>query len=223
MNFQIIAHRTNTQEKVLEAIQKGYGVEVDVRVRGNRLVCDHAPFSNDIKSDFTFEKFLSLVQFANVPIAINVKEAGLGCKLDTLLFGDMAKRSFVFDLSVPDMREYLKKTSLRLLERISDIEFKSIFELCSNVVGFWIDHFEKPWPWTEADFSSLELYTESDDWNTEIVFVSPELHLFENQVAGYWENIRRRVRNDFFKRIGCERVSICTDHPNQARKYFDEN
>ncbi len=223
MKIQIIAHRTNSEEKTKDAIERGFGVEVDVRVKDNRLVCQHDPFDNSIKSDFTFERFLNLVQFANVPVAINVKEAGLVKKLNTILFAELAENSFVFDLSVPDIRDYLNHSKVKILERLSDIEFRPVFENFARMIGFWIDHFERIWPWAEAEFASLENYTSFEDEfkRCELAFVSPELHCYDDRMFGYWENIRRRIENNFFSDIGCKKVMLCTDHPIQANEFFN--
>lgn len=223
MNLQVIAHRANNEEKVRCAIEKGFGVEVDIRVKNNKLVCQHDPFDDSIKSDFTFERFLVLVQFANVPIAINVKEAGLAKKLNTILFGKLNENSFVFDLSVPDTRDYLKHSKVKVFERLSDIEFRPIFENHRTMTGFWIDHFERIWPWAEAEFDALENYTGFEDEckRCELAFVSPELHCYDESMFGYWENIRRRIENGFFEDIGCKKVMLCTDHPIQASEFFN--
>ncbi len=68
--MQIIIHRVNSIEK-LKTIPKEFGVEIDVRASGNRLILNHEPF----EPGDDLEEYLS--HFRHSFIIFNIKEAGI--------------------------------------------------------------------------------------------------------------------------------------------------
>ena len=71
--MQIIIHRINTI-KGLNDIPSQYGVEIDVRGYGSKLLLSHDPIENDPSRYDELEKYLSFYQ--NSFIIFNMKEAG---------------------------------------------------------------------------------------------------------------------------------------------------
>ena len=70
--MQIIAHRINTIEE-LKKIPREYGVEIDIRGYGSKLVLTHDPITEHGKYD-ELEEYLQ--NFNHAFIIFNMKEAG---------------------------------------------------------------------------------------------------------------------------------------------------
>jgi hypothetical protein len=66
----VIIHRVNTIEK-LKTIPREYGVEIDIRAHGNRLILNHEPFEDGEN----LAEYLKHYQHAFV--IFNIKEAGI--------------------------------------------------------------------------------------------------------------------------------------------------
>jgi len=70
----IIAHRRNTLNQLLASPTK-YGIEVDIRSAGDRLIIHHDPFV----SGEDFEAWISAYDHGT--LILNVKEEGLEARL----------------------------------------------------------------------------------------------------------------------------------------------
>ena len=76
--MQIIHHRRNTREQLLQTNPK-YGVEVDIRSLGDRLVIHHDPFADGE----AFEPWIAAYRHGT--LILNVKEEGLEDRLLSLM------------------------------------------------------------------------------------------------------------------------------------------
>ena len=68
--MEIIIHRINKINELLK-IPKRYGVEVDLRAKGSKIILNHEPFA----SGDSFENYLELYKHGTV--IVNIKEAGI--------------------------------------------------------------------------------------------------------------------------------------------------
>ena len=182
----------------------GFGTEVDVRDYLGRLVVSHdipdsesMDFKGFLEVYCEFDKGLSL--------AINIKSDGLQKMLLDLLKEYQIENYFVFDMSVPDALEYLK-FGMKVFTRESEFETEpSIYE---QVDGVWMDEFRTPWITPQRIKHHLA-------HGKKICIVSPELHQM-NHLAR-WKDYKK-VSKDLDK----GELVLCTDFPEEARRYFND-
>jgi hypothetical protein len=138
-----------------------------------------------------------------MPLALNIKSDGLRDLLREVLTRYAVQRYFLFDLSIPQARQYLG-TELALFTRQSEDEPQPAHY--AKVAGVWMDCFESDWI-TETD---VEKHLKQ---SKQVCIVSPELH--------------RRPHQDFWRRmkqwecLSNDNVMLCTDYPRQARGWFN--
>lgn len=92
--MQIIIHRINTIEK-LQTIPLEFGVEVDVRADGDRLILNHEAFQDGED----FEKYLQA--FHHSFILFNIKEAGIETRVLELAHTYQVADFFLLDVEFP--------------------------------------------------------------------------------------------------------------------------
>lgn len=130
----LVAHRVNTTEKLKE-IPSTYGVEIDVRGYGNRLLLNHDPIS-DPTLYTTLEEYLA--QFSaqeNAFVIFNVKEAGYEQNIIDLAakYGIPKEKYFLLDVEFPYLYRATRKEGVREIavryseaEPIESVEAQSI-------------------------------------------------------------------------------------------------
>jgi hypothetical protein len=79
--------------------------------------------------------------------------------------------------------------------------------LLDQAVGVWLDGFLDEW-------FSEEVILEHLDSGKKVCIVSPELHGRDHQV--FWRNLRQMTVSS------SKSVMLCTDYPELARKFFNE-
>ena len=85
-----IIHRVNTVE-ALTKVPKNFGVEVDIRTEGNRLIMHHDPFKEG-------ESFIDWLNYFNHgTLILNVKEEGLEKALLELMASKDIENFFFLD------------------------------------------------------------------------------------------------------------------------------
>lgn len=207
--MRILSHRGlwNEQEEQNQlvaferSIQMGFGVELDVRDHAGKLVVSHDP---PMGNELTFDEFL--IRFDRVDItdglklAINIKADGLARELCKSLNKVRHIDYFVFDMSVPDMKAYLK-SNLLVFGRVSEVE-KDI-PWVEKMKGVWLDCFYGDWPEVE----DIEFFL---DKNLEVCLVSPELH--GRPYESFWQKI--------YQMKDRKRLLLCTDLPGKAKSFF---
>lgn len=209
--INIIAHRgywldiaeKNTSIASTRALENGFGIETDFRDFNGELVISHdIPVAGAMKAS----QFIDLYRKypVSAPMALNIKSDGLYDLISQFITHAEFKSSFVFDMAVPDMRGYLKK-SVPTFTRLSEYELHPVF--FKDCRGVWLDAFEGEW--YGADTISSLLNQEK-----KIAIVSPELH--GRPCLALWALIRN---HDFHRN---ELMSICTDLPMEAKEYFYE-
>lgn len=207
--MNIIAHRgcwykeeeKNTLQSFSIALEKGFGIETDIRDYEGRLVISH-----DIgnSQSILFEDFVDLIKKFNARnIALNIKSDGLHDLLLKNLVG--VEGYFVFDMSVPDAVGY-KNKGVSYYTRYSDFEPTPV--LFDKAEGVWFDNF------SDGSLDSLKLIEILREGKC-VALVSPELHKFDNKK--YWESLKVVLsRYPEYMKL----VSICTDYPELAMEFF---
>ncbi len=207
----VLAHRglwTEPSEKnSLEAIERafaaGFGVETDVRDHDGRLVLSHDMPTGD--RFILFERVLELFAKHGCPgaLAINIKADGLHVPLKREITKHDLKRTFVFDMSVPDARGYLSH-GMTVFTRQSEIEWEPAFYSAAS--GVWLDCFERDW----ITATTVRGHRRA---GKQVALVSPELHGRDPYPA--WDRWREIV--------GAEELMLCTDLPYQAMAAIASN
>ena len=185
------------------AWERGNGIETDIRADGNHIVIAHDAFG-DFREAITLKEFLGEYQQKGnkSPLALNVKCDGMALRLREDLTG-VDGEIYFFDMSIPETLRY-QKSNLPFLSRLS--EYESEVPFLETSVGIWLDQFVSDWVGAE----SLDRFSGSMKY---MAVVSSELH-GRNHLAG-WGKVLDLSRH--FE------VRLCTDLPDEAKEFFNEN
>lgn len=160
--MQIILHRRNTIE-TLKNTPSRYGVEIDIRSYGNRLVLQHDPF----QCGENFEDWLS--HYNHRTLVLNVKEEGLEGQIVELMKRHQVEDYFFLDMSFP----FIIRKSTNGLKNIA-VRY-SEYESIETVVAI---HCRVSWVWIDS-FTCIpqvaEHYRRFQEMKLKICVVSPEL------------------------------------------------
>lgn len=206
--MNILSHRgywkneseKNTKTAFLRSFEHGFGTETDVRDLGDKLIISHDPATGD---EISLRDFLSLCP-DGVTLALNVKADGLARKINEELLFFPKIDWFVFDMSIPDMRDHLERKNPVFVRR-SDVE--SDMPWIEKCDGIWLDSFEGLWFDRAIIDQLLKL-------GKKLGIVSPELHKRDHlplwnmlkTISGYKEE---------------NRLFLCTDLPEAARMFLE--
>ena len=186
------------------SFSSGFGTETDIRDYKGELVISH---------DIADEKCISVKEMFEIynkyddtlPLALNIKADGLQVKLKELLEEHKITNYFVFDMSVPDGLGYIKQ-SLKAFTRES--EYEKIPSFYEDACGIWLDEFQGHW-------IDKEVVTRHIKNNKQICIVSPDLH--KREYKKEWQDYK-----EIEKELRVNNMMICTDHPEEAKEYFNE-
>jgi len=210
---EIISHRgfwketnqQNTLASFAQSFQSGFGVETDIRDYDGMLVISHDIPKKENKL-IRLDRFFELYKQSDceVPLALNIKSDGLSLLLKEQLTKYEIQNYFVFDMSVPDMLNYLK-CSLNCYTRQSEIEITPA--LYNDSIGVWLDEFYSDWITEDLIIKHIQN-------KKRVCIVSPELH--GRSYAEEWKKYK-----SIFQRNFSIDITICTDYPAKARKFFE--
>ena len=113
--MEIIIHRVN-KIKDLKKIPKNFGVEIDIRTSGSKLILNHDPF---IRGDL-FESYLE--HYNHKTLVLNLKEAGIEKNILNLVKKYSIKSYFLLDVEMPYMYSATKKGEKNIAVRYSEYE-----------------------------------------------------------------------------------------------------
>jgi hypothetical protein len=208
--MKILSHRgywkteaeKNKEQAFTRSFSMNFGTETDVRDFNGELVISHdIPTGSEMK----FEDFIRIANendsTEKMTLALNVKSDGLAKHIGRIIRRFENLDCFVFDMSVPDMRSYLRE-NIPVFSRISEVEQQPVW--LSESEGIWLDSFESDW------FSN-SLITELLNQNKRVCIVSPELHKRDNTIL--WDRIKPLADQQL--------LMLCTDYPEQAQEFFE--
>ena len=168
--MEYIAHRRNSITE-LNATPERYGVEVDIRSSGNKLIISHDPFI----AGESFEEWLEA--FKHGTLILNVKEEGLEERLIHLMDRAAIENYFFLDQSFPYLIKYSKMGVHRCAVRVSEFEsINTALTLAGKVDWVWVDCFTQ-FPLTQDDAKRLH------EAGFKLCLVSPELQGRDAQIA----------------------------------------
>ncbi len=160
--MEFIAHRVNTIEE-LKQIPKEYGVELDLRDNGNRLILAHDPFVDGED----FEKYLK--HYKHGTMILNIKSERIEHKVLELINKYKIKKYFFLDSSFPMIYLLSKNGEKNIALRFSEFEaIDTSLNMAGKVKWIWIDCFSKL-PITQENYKILK------SKGFKFCLVSPEL------------------------------------------------
>ncbi|SDF43867.1 hypothetical protein SPACI_051470 [Sporomusa acidovorans DSM 3132] len=215
--MNIISHRgvwtaiaeKNTRDAFIRSFQSGFGTETDIRDFDGQIVISH-----DIPhgSELNLESFFRLYQTfgKGLPLALNIKSDGLQVELAKYLRQNGIANYFVFDMSIPDTIGYLKN-NLHYFIRQSEFEVVADCHslLYANAAGVWLDELYESWINPDILLSHLAN-------GKRVCIVSPEIH--GRDYLDKWRQYKKATKN-----WAADKLMLCTDLPELARKFFSEN
>lgn len=209
--MNIISHRgfwktqeeKNKQISFERSFELGFGTETDVRDYMGQIVISHdIPDESSLHLD-DFFKIFNRYSNPSLLLALNIKSDGLQTKLHEKLIKFGINNYFVFDMSIPDTIGYLKK-GINTFSRQSEHEpIPVFFDQCQ---GIWLDAFETRWFNDEIIINHIQK-------GKKVVIVSSELH--KRNHLELWEYLKKNNIHQL------ENVSLCTDFPHDATKFFN--
>lgn len=208
--MRILAHRgywndsieRNSPEAIRTALEKGYGLESDVRDYMGKMVISHN--MADASCQEAEEVFRWLREFKDeYCFAINIKADGLKEILKECFEQYGIKNYFLFDMSVPQMVEF-REMGLRYFTRQSEVEKEPC--LYEDAAGVWVDGF-----WS-TDWITEALISGHVGAGKEVCLVSPDLH--GKEYRDFWHMVKGW-------QVDRSKLLLCTDHPDEARKVFE--
>ena len=170
--MEFIAHRINTIEE-LKKVPNEYGVELDLRDYGDKLILQHDPFTDGE----IFEEYLK--HYHHGTMILNIKSERIEYRVLELLSKYKIENYFFLDSSFPMIYLLSKSFEKNIALRFSEIEgLDTIIAMSEKVKWIWVDCFTKlP--------INKEIYSKLRSFNFKLCLVSPDLQGQENRIEEY--------------------------------------
>lgn len=135
--MHIIMHRRNAIEE-LRATSPEYGVEVDIRSKGDELIIHHDPFQEG-------DRFADWIEcYRHGVLILNVKEEGLEQRLLAEMAAHGVKDFFFLDQSFPFLLKTARTGERRCAVRFSEYEsIDTVLSVAPLIDWLWIDCFSR--------------------------------------------------------------------------------
>lgn len=170
--MEFIAHRINTVE-ALKKLPKAFGVELDLRDRGDRLILQHDPFTDGED----FEVYLK--HYDHGTMILNIKSERIEHKVLELVQQYQVKQYFFLDSSFPMIYTLSKGGEENIALRFSEYEgLDTILNMQGKVSWVWVDCFSKL-PVTSDNYRRLK------EAGFKLCLVSPELQGQPDKIEEY--------------------------------------
>jgi hypothetical protein len=193
--MKFIAHRINTVEE-LKKIPTEYGVELDLRDRGERLILQHDPF----KDGEDFEEYLK--HYHHGLMILNIKSERIEHRVLELVHKYNVREYFLLDSSFPMIFLLSNEGEKNIALRFSELEgLDTILSMKGKVKWVWVDCFTK----LPIDNKNFQILKEA---GFQLCLVSPELQKRESDLADY---------KDYLHREGVLFDAICTKVYNTSK------
>jgi len=160
--IKLIVHRKNSLQS-LAVTPHHYGIEVDIRSWGDKLIMHHDPF---VEGE-SFDNWLAA--YKHDTLILNVKEEGLEERLIALMKDYDINDYFFLDQSFPFLVKWAKSGEHRCAVRLSEFEsIETVMTLAGKVDWVWVDCFTR-FPLGNNEAKRLQ------DEGFKLCLVSPEL------------------------------------------------
>lgn len=189
--MEYIAHRINTIGELNQTPTK-YGVEIDIRDYGRKLILQHDPFTKGEE----FEEYLKCYNHGTM--ILNVKSERIEIRIIELLMKYNITNYFFLDSSFP-MIYLLSKTGERNIAlRYSEIEgMDTILKMKGKVAWIWVDCFTK-FPLSINDYKKLNKHFR-------LCMVSPEL---QGHPLSYIDDFAKKIEHIPVHAICTKRIDL---------------
>jgi hypothetical protein len=198
--MEYIAHRINTVEE-LKKTPKEYGVELDLRDFGDRLILQHDPFTDGED----FEEYLKYYNHGTM--ILNIKSERIEHRVLELIQKYNIQKYFFLDSSFPMIYSLSKDGEKDIALRFSEFEgLDTILNMKDKVDWIWVDCF------TRLALTNLEANLLKQA-KFKLCLVSPELQGYdpECEIPKMWNVLVER--NIFID-------AICTKRPDIWESMF---
>ena len=131
--MEIIVHRINNLENLIE-LSHVYGVEVDIRSHGSRLILNHEPFLDGCN-------FIDYIEnYKHGTLVLNIKEAGIEEEVLKIVKSKGIKSYFLLDVEMPYLYSSSKNGNKNIAVRFSEYEDIKTVEYFRKLVNWiWVD------------------------------------------------------------------------------------
>ncbi len=131
--MELIIHRVNRIKK-LKTISTKFGIEIDIRSKGSKLILNHEPFlQGDSLANY-------LDNYNHGTLVLNLKEAGIEKDVLNLVNKRKIKSFFLLDVEMPYLYSATKKGQKNIAIRFSEYEDISNTKFFKNKLDWvWID------------------------------------------------------------------------------------
>jgi len=172
-----ISHRVNTIEQ-LKTTPENFGVEIDLRESGNRIILQHDPFT----PGEDFENYLK--HYKHEMMILNIKSERIEHKAKELVEKYKIKDYFFLDSSFPMIFLLSNQGEKNVALRLSEYEgMDTLINMAGKVKWVWIDCFTKI-PVEKKDIEKIKAL------GYKTCFVSPELQGRPDDVEKYIKHIQ---------------------------------
>jgi hypothetical protein len=196
--MKLIFHRRNTVSELLATDPK-YGVEVDIRSEGHRLIIHHDPYV----AGESFDEWINAYRHGT--LILNVKEEGLESRLIALMQSKGITDYFFLDQSFPFLVKLSKAGEHRCAVRVSEFEsIETALTLAGKLDWVWVDCFTR-FPLSEHDARKLK------DAGFKLCLASPELQ-------GRDANVEIPNLGSLLKERNIVADAVCTKRPDLWEK-----
>jgi len=131
--MEIIIHRVSKIKDLINT-SINFGVEIDIRTNGSKLILSHDPF---LKGD-KLEDYLE--NYKHKTLVLNLKEAGIEENVLDLIKKNSVKSYFLLDVEMPYIYLAAKKGQKNIAVRFSEYEDISLTKHFTNKLKWvWID------------------------------------------------------------------------------------
>lgn len=193
--MKYIAHRVNTIEQLMQ-VPTHYGVELDLRDCGERLILAHDPF---VEGE-DFENYLR--RYRHGTMILNIKSERIEHRVLGLLRKYKIADYFFLDSSFPMIYHLSSLGEKNIALRFSEFEgMDTVRAMAGKVRWLWVDCF------TKAPISR-DIYDEAKSFGMNLCFVSPELQGRDADIEAYAQ---------IFRDEGIVFDAICTKDYNVER------
>jgi hypothetical protein len=158
----LVSHRVNTLKELKKTDSK-YGVEIDIRDNGSKLILVHDPFKNGVPLIQYLKKYNHSLLIANI------KSERIEDKVISIFKKFKIRNYFFLDSSFPKIVELSRKKFKKIAVRASYYEgYEAAKKLKNKVDWIWLDTF--------LGIPSISNFRLLKKLNYKICLVSPELH-----------------------------------------------